>query len=378
MRRKTIMAKTDNQNPLRVLHFHDRTALRGGADLYLRDVIAHTPCTHGLVTGREPQPVSTAASFHTILPGLESLRPEPSDWSRAVDAFKPDVIHIHNIMNPTLLKQLCLQTCPTVATVHDHRSFCPGRGKWMLNREVCTRPMSQEQCGQCFTDVPYFLSILDTTQQRLARLKEVHLTVVSQYMAREFEAVKAPAFAIHPPLCNVSLRNTATVIQPPRPYVAFCGRLVESKGVWQAVEIWRRSEIDIPLLFIGTGRLRGDLERQGFEVTGWLPQGDALQRLSRARALLFPPLWQEPFGMVGPEALALGVPVVAWDSGGIREWCPDSQIRPYMDLAGMAELLRTSVSSAPPSQEDSLLSSKAFGERWLNTYESVLAGFESG
>src|SRR5512146_666580 len=36
-------------------------------------------------------------------------------------------------------------------------------------------------------------------------------------------------------------------------------------------------------------------------------------------------LWPEPFGMAGPEAMRYGVPVVAFDAGGIREWLHDGQ-----------------------------------------------------
>jgi glycosyltransferase involved in cell wall biosynthesis len=72
--------------------------------------------------------------------------------------------------------------------------------------------------------------------------------------------------------------------------------------------------------------------------------------LRRARALLMPSRWQEPFGIAGLEALSLGVPVVAWESGGIREWHAGPLVA-WGDVAGLARALRAVIGStaSPPA-----------------------------
>ena len=69
---------------------------------------------------------------------------------------------------------------------------------------------------------------------------------------------------------------------------------------------------------VGDGALGSSLE--GAECLGWLDHRLCVAEVSRARALLFPSFWQEPFGMLGIEALAQGTPVIAAPSGGMEDW----------------------------------------------------------
>jgi glycosyltransferase involved in cell wall biosynthesis len=53
-------------------------------------------------------------------------------------------------------------------------------------------------------------------------------------------------------------------------------------------------------------------------------------------------VWPEPFGMTGPEAMLYGLPVVAFDAGGIREWLADGEtgyLVPWMDTGTFAARL---------------------------------------
>jgi glycosyltransferase involved in cell wall biosynthesis len=56
-----------------------------------------------------------------------------------------------------------------------------------------------------------------------------------------------------------------------------------------------------------------------------------------------PSRWQEPFGIVGLEALSFGVPVVAWDSGGVGEWHPGPGLVRWGDVEALAAALAEAV-----------------------------------
>ena len=54
---------------------------------------------------------------------------------------------------------------------------------------------------------------------------------------------------------------------------------------------------------------------------GWVADPEKLYASSDIAVLPF--FWQEPFGLVGPEALARELPVAAFRTGGVDEWLRD-------------------------------------------------------
>jgi glycogen synthase len=81
----------------------------------------------------------------------------------------------------------------------------------------------------------------------------------------------------------------------------------------------------LPLVVLGEGSLahavKFDAAAAGVTLLlrGWAEREDVLRTLARATALVFPSLWPEPLSRVLLEALALGVPVAAMETGGTRE-----------------------------------------------------------
>ena len=56
------------------------------------------------------------------------------------------------------------------------------------------------------------------------------------------------------------------------------------------------------------------------DFSGWVRNEDLGNFYSKAKVVVVPSRWPEPFGMIGLEAMHHGRPVVAFDVGGIPDW----------------------------------------------------------
>src|SRR5690606_5341290 len=56
------------------------------------------------------------------------------------------------------------------------------------------------------------------------------------------------------------------------------------------------------------------------ELRQWASREEVTKILDATTVFIFPSTWPETLGIVGLEALARAVPVVASDVGGVREW----------------------------------------------------------
>lgn len=329
---------------MRILHLTDRLTERGGAGWHLLAVLAALgEMGHELhvAAGAQDDGVRPPCPL-TLLPGLEARSGRAVDLEPLLRRFRPDVVHLHTVVNPAVLGWAAGGQ-PAVVTVQDHRYFCPSRGKWTAAGEPCREAARFDLCAACFEDPGYFRDVYTLTAARLEAVRRLRVIALSRYMRGELVQAGVPAdrVAVVPPFVH-GLDPAATADGPP--CVLFAGRLTAAKGVRDAVAAWRASAVGLPLVVAGTGPLRGELEASGARLLGWVPHARLSTLYRRARAVVMPSRWQEPFGIVGLESLTLGTPVAAWDSGGVAEWHPGGGLlAPWGDVAALAEALGRAV-----------------------------------
>jgi glycosyltransferase involved in cell wall biosynthesis len=112
-------------------------------------------------------------------------------------------------------------------------------------------------------------------------------------------------------------------------YLAFLGRISPEKGLERAIEIAQRTGIPLKIAakIYEEDRsyfehdIQPLLERTAsfVQFVGEVGGRAKNEFLGKAKALLFPIDWPEPFGLVMIEAMACGTPVIGWRNGSVPE-----------------------------------------------------------
>jgi glycosyltransferase involved in cell wall biosynthesis len=167
--------------------------------------------------------------------------------------------------------------------------------------------------------------------------------------------------------------------------LVFLGRIEEIKGPHLAIEVARRTAL--PLIIAGNipPEHRAWFERHvaphldGERIRYVGPVDDAAKNalLGKARALLMPILWEEPFGLVMAEAMACGTPVIGLARGAVPE-VVEHGVTGFAgdtldDLVAAVGRIETLSRAACRARAERLFSDTAVVEGYLAVYKDMIA-----
>jgi len=279
----------------------------------------------------------TGARFGIAEEGLEGAIGRARAWT-------PQVCYSHN-MRFLEIEDRLLREWPVVKMMHGYFGTCIGGQKSFSfpTSRPCDRRFGAA-CLACYLPRGCGRFSLGemTRQYRWARAQRklfpryAAFVVASDHMKREYARNGAPEKRIHAvPLFPANRlpadAGTAPTAEPAQ--VLFLGRMIRLKGgdllIRAMAEAAGRLARPLALVMAGDGPQRHPWEQLAGALnvsvtfTGWL-EGEALWRaMQTASALALPSVWPEPFGLVGLEAGQCGVPAVAFDVGGVRQWLQD-------------------------------------------------------
>jgi glycosyltransferase involved in cell wall biosynthesis len=107
------------------------------------------------------------------------------------------------------------------------------------------------------------------------------------------------------------------------------------------------------------------------EFVGEVDEEAKVEFLSNAAALLFPIDWPEPFGLVVIEAMAFGVPVVAWREGAMPEIIDEGETGFVVDSVEAAVEAVARCAGLDREHIRGIFERRFSAERMISDYEAI-------
>ncbi|MBI4469792.1 MAG: glycosyltransferase family 4 protein [Acidobacteria bacterium] len=260
-------------------------------------------------------------------------------FGRWLERLQPEVIQFNNLDEAAVLSWFS-RIRPVVQFVHvQSRYVCPGEGKYYKREEsACPRPFGPycilaPYVHRCGTRRP--LQVIAHYRQVARWLKVARsmkrLVTASDYMRGELLSAGIPDGKILVNPIGVEVQGGHVRAPSDPPHLVFPGRLYDYKGGDHLIRAlsWIHSRCRVQV--IGDGPEQGRLvelarlapPHHEIQFLDWIEPAELRLHLRSATAVVIPSRWPEPYGLAGLEAMSQGVPVVAYEVGGVSQWMRD-------------------------------------------------------
>ena len=264
---------------------------------------------------------------------------------RELEEFDPDVVSWWSMggMSLSLLEHVRRRALPAVAFVHDDwLDYGPRVDAWLKlfagpRRGRLARPAAGALRTPTRVDwsaAARYVFVSETTRQR---------------------AIAARGALDDTGIAHSGIDPAFLHARPAQPWawrLLYVGRIDQRKGIGTIVEALASMPAGASLTIVGEGdpeaeeALRAQARRLGvadrIRLEGFRTRAELPDAYENADVVVFPVTWEEPWGLVPIEAMALGRPVVATGRGGSGEYLRDGENALLFD-AGDARSLAAAV-----------------------------------
>ncbi|WP_442756373.1 glycosyltransferase [Methylocystis sp. JAN1] len=301
-------------------------------------------------------------------------------------SYDRTIVHVHGwakALSPSIAKPIRAANLPAVYTMHEYFLHCPNGGFYDFRKgAVCPlKPMSAAcwltNCDSRNYPFKLWRNVRMFVAQRVAHLAETFSDIVllSDLQEKALAACLPTGAAIHRVTNPVEAEPLGRKADPRSGDFLFVGRLSAEKGAFLFAEAARRA--GATPVFVGDGPIAAELQARfpQARLMGWKSPQQARQAMRAARALVFPSLWYETFGLTALEAKAMGTPAIVADGCAAREAVED-RVTGLWFKSGDADSLASAIRELKNDAAIAEMSGRAYDAYWAApaTLERHVAG----
>jgi glycosyltransferase involved in cell wall biosynthesis len=262
---------------------------------------------------------------------------------------------VHKVSNNRLLESI-IENFKVLSFIHDHDYYCFRKHKYFpITRKNCSYAMNPVYCSLCCGFVEKKNGYLQTIsiKEKLNILNSIKkssfIITISDHMVKNLEKngfEKHKIKKLYPIIQSITSENKPDNNSN---NILFIGQIIRGKGLDLLLKAIQKIQIPFNLDIVGAGNdldyIQTHIKKlkltNKVRIHGW--QNNPSSFYDKSNIVIVPSRWQEPFGLIGIEALSHKKPVIAFDVGGISEWLINTEygylIQPFK-LDKMAETIQ--------------------------------------
>ena len=258
-----------------------------------------------------------------------------------INSFNPDIVYVHNTWFKAgigIYKLLRKKNIKTIQKIHNYRFDCSRyflSTNHLRNQTLCPAcGIKKDNLGIFNRYFPesflksLFVILYSKKYFKILRRYPLKIFVLSEFQKNYIEnlGIKSTKISIFPNPINISVEKISNY-DSESTNVVFAGRLVQTKGVEEILQIWERIDTkNLILEIIGTSNEKNNLSEKysskNVIFTGELSNNDVKRKIKTAKAVITATKLFEGQPRVLLEASSFGVPSIYPNFGGMNDFFP--------------------------------------------------------
>ncbi|AJI48059.1 glycosyltransferase [Francisella philomiragia] len=322
---------------MKILIVHNRYQSNniGGEDIVYDNELKSLRELHGEDNVLAYQISNDDISKFSLLFGIWFSRKHYRNIKKIVRDNNIDIVHVHNffpLLTPSVFKAAKKSGAKVVHTLHNYRLWCISG---ILYRdgfgicELCTKsklPIFGIK-NKCYRK-SRLQSLVAQAAFSFYKLFKMFKNIDYYFVLTDFQRQKVRELGI--PSHKIILKpNSISLavdqhIQKNKQNYIYVGRLEESKGIFELLDIWVSLDDKFVLTMVGdspdSDKIINKYSSKNIIFKGKCTREETLSLISQSKYLIQPSVWYETFGLTIIEAMSFGVPVIGFDIGTRRDF----------------------------------------------------------